>query len=1012
MQLTKHIRLLTFSALISITASLNAQSTRYIVKSGTENGSFSGGVFIGWGAKITGNGTTSLLGTDSTSIVLWKDLIGVAQTGNTLTKTASTGWGNAGGASNNKLDTLENGWIDCKIIDLETVFAFGLSDRNPDESLDSIKYAVMLDSGQIKVYNRGLLIGNFGSANLDDSIRIERLGNVLFYSKNEVVFFNQEIAAKQPLLIDIAIYTSGASVIIGTTGKGDANVNSFFRSAQNGNWNQTATWEISMDSVNWTTSTTIPDNNSKTILIQAIDTVIITDNVAIDEIVVNGTLVYGNTGGSTITVMDGTGTDLIVNGTFQDIGPNSIVWIDSMSSWSLGNGGTLLRTRNTSVDNWRDHYLNGISSIPASAHWIIRKTGVENPLLSSVSGMYYPNLTIENTSGTSWTTSGSFGFTHSTDYPQIKSVFNVGGSGTDSVIFVNQNTDSIPVFIGGNLLVQSGSILHNVGAGFNVKGDVSILGNITGNKNLFLSGNGNQIISGSGFPSINNLTINKSGGAVILGTIVTIDSTLVFQKGIIESDSTNILVINNGATVSGSSDSNYVSGPVKKIGNQAFTFPLGDSALSSAPSHPLSITAPSNSSDAFTAQYFAANQSFGTSLQPDSIESISDCEYWLLTRNVGTSVIVPSVTWNSNSCNIGNYSNLRLSGWNGSQWNLLGNSIINIDDNKGILNGSIGLNVSSLPVLIANSSVEIPNNTIPTTDAGTNKTICLGSQAQLQATGADVYSWYPETGLNNTNISNPVANPDTTTYYYITGTNGNNSVTDSVLITVNNLPELIITNSSDSICSGENVTLTATGEGTFIWQPSSGLSDSTSSSPVANPLESVSYIVKLTDNNGCESTANVDVFVASVSLDTPDTITIEKDHPVQLIAMSNTLDLSWQPGTGLRDSLDISPVASPDSTITYTVTGTLEGCTTQSTIVVNVLEPPLAAYTYSFPGLEVQFSTNNTLPALYSWSFGEEGTSNESSPSHTFSSAGSYNVCLTVTNAVGSVSYCDQIEIE
>lgn len=207
MQLTKHIRLLTFSALISITALLNAQSTRYIVKGGTENGEFSGGVFMGWGYQITGTGSTSFYGgTDGITEVVWKDLVGITQTNDTLIKTDLSGWGNAGGLSNNQLKRLENGWIDYRVNNLYNKLEFGLSTSDV-ASLDSIQYAVRLDSGQIYVYNSGVLKGSFGSVAIDDSIRIERIGNILFYTKNQLALFKQEVNAKDSLRIDVAIFT-------------------------------------------------------------------------------------------------------------------------------------------------------------------------------------------------------------------------------------------------------------------------------------------------------------------------------------------------------------------------------------------------------------------------------------------------------------------------------------------------------------------------------------------------------------------------------------------------------------------------------------------------------------------------------------------------------------------------------------------------------------------------------------------------------------------------------------
>ena len=52
-----------------------------------------------------------------------------------------------------------------------------------------------------------------------------------------------------------------------------------------------------------------------------------------------------------------------------------------------------------------------------------------------------------------------------------------------------------------------------------------------------------------------------------------------------------------------------------------------------------------------------------------------------------------------------------------------------------------------------------------------NVTICSGQSTNLSATGSNtnVYSWANSTGLSNVNISNPVANPTTTTTYTVTG---------------------------------------------------------------------------------------------------------------------------------------------------------------------------------------------------------------------------------------------------
>ncbi|RYJ41581.1 PKD domain-containing protein [Flavobacterium beibuense] len=59
------------------------------------------------------------------------------------------------------------------------------------------------------------------------------------------------------------------------------------------------------------------------------------------------------------------------------------------------------------------------------------------------------------------------------------------------------------------------------------------------------------------------------------------------------------------------------------------------------------------------------------------------------------------------------------------------------------------------------------------------------------------------------------------------------------------------------------------------------------------------------------------------------------------------------------------------------------------------------AYTFTYNG-----SGYDTIE----WDFGDETTSGEENPSHTFSDSGNYSVCVTVTNECGSQTYCIDIE--
>lgn len=62
-------------------------------------------------------------------------------------------------------------------------------------------------------------------------------------------------------------------------------------------------------------------------------------------------------------------------------------------------------------------------------------------------------------------------------------------------------------------------------------------------------------------------------------------------------------------------------------------------------------------------------------------------------------------------------------------------------------------------------------------------------------------------------------------------------------------------------------------------------------------------------------------------------------------------------------------------------------------------EAPKADFTYETTGLDVLFTNTSTGATAYLWDFGDESTSTEKSPSHTYDVAGEYTVTLTVSNS-------------
>ncbi|MBI3219275.1 MAG: T9SS type A sorting domain-containing protein [Bacteroidetes bacterium] len=185
----------------------------------------------------------------------------------------------------------------------------------------------------------------------------------------------------------------------------------------------------------------------------------------------------------------------------------------------------------------------------------------------------------------------------------------------------------------------------------------------------FVGSGSNSTISTNGTQSFNNLIINKTNGVTFSSGINQISGTMTFTNGVVTQNAT--LRILNGASVASVSNTSYVDGPVTKVGNSAFTFPLGRANLY----RPISISAPAVATDSYTAQYFNVNPNgtYPNASRASTIDHVSGAEYWMLNQTSGTSSVNVTLSWGSNSGVVDNLSRLRVAAWNGSQWTDQGN---------------------------------------------------------------------------------------------------------------------------------------------------------------------------------------------------------------------------------------------------------------------------------------------------------------------------------------------------
>ncbi|MCX7767816.1 MAG: hypothetical protein N2110_02175 [Flavobacteriales bacterium] len=355
----------------------------------------------------------------------------------------------------------------------------------------------------------------------------------------------------------------------------------YYRTAASGRWNVISTWQHATN-INgpWNPATTFPTaTNSDTIIIRNGHLVRNIANVTVDQVFIEagGTLRLCS---AAMTFANGPGTDILVDGTLMDSSSTNTVF-NTGARWRLGSYGTYIKTSGSSAVVWRDNYEGGISNIPATANWRIQKTGTQNPSVATVGGMHYPNLFIENFTTSMYTPAVAGYFQGSSDYPRIKGNFDVGGSGTGTVTFTVDVTHPTRIPVEGNFIVRNGNILRLWGNGFDIRGNITVDGTVLYDHDhgrIFeLSGSNNQTISGNGIFKIWNLRINKTSASntVTLLRPLTVDNQLEFVNGKIVSSASNKLIFNVYASHTGATSSSHVVGPVQKVGNAAFEFPVG-----------------------------------------------------------------------------------------------------------------------------------------------------------------------------------------------------------------------------------------------------------------------------------------------------------------------------------------------------------------------------------------------------------------------------------------------------
>ncbi len=457
-----------------------------------------------------------------------------------------------------------------------------------------------------------------------------------------------------------------------------------YQSAATGNWNADTTW-ARFDGVNFVTPATPPtDADGVITILNTPHTVTVTANVTADQVVVQSGGRININSGVTLTIANGTGTDLDVSGTLGNTGtvtPTGTITFQSSGVYEhLQTAGTVpAATWNTgSTASFIGPATNatapgGLGQSFQNVTW--NYTGASSKVLAGALTTINGNLTINSISGTTLslatTTSltlnigGNLVLAHpsgtvslgSTGSPTVNITGGFTQSGAGSLSITGNGTGTVNV--SGAFSQTAGTLTMSGGTGtgtMNVSGAFSqtagtITETSTGSGTITFNGAGAQAVSSTGTISQTiNFTINKSGGNVILPAPLTLNvlGTLTLTARNIITTATNLLTLGPSTSVSGGSTSSFVNGPMAHTIDVAVStskiFPIGKgSAFRPVTLTVTQVAAPT----VYTAEVFNAAPTART--LPGSIDRVSTVRHWMVTKGAGAVVTLASITINYDS---------------------------------------------------------------------------------------------------------------------------------------------------------------------------------------------------------------------------------------------------------------------------------------------------------------------------------------------------------------------------
>ncbi len=341
---------------------------------------------------------------------------------------------------------------------------------------------------------------------------------------------------------------------------------------------------------------------------------------------------------------------------------------------------------------------------------------------------------------------------------------------------------------------------------------------------------------------------------------------------------------------------------------------------------------------------------------------------------------------------------------------------------NGLCAGANNMTVSDANGCATTAVITVNAPTTLTVNISNDTIICDGGIATITSngvggTGPYTYAWNDPNATLGSTLNIGIAGT-----YTVTVTDANGCMAQASVIVATNTAIIVTAQFDQTICSGETLTISATGGGgsggpyTYHWTNDDGSGWTASGASVSiSPTGTTTYTVTISD--GCGSTTTTDQVTVTVHQTPTVNFTVDNTSGCTPVTagFTNLTDpmlignCFWNFGDG-NTSNDCNPTHTYQVPGCYDVTLTVvspDGCMNDTTFtqLICVYEYPQADFVFGPQSANimepvVNFSNHSTDAVTYEWIFDQLGTSTDTNPSFTFpgDQPGNYNVCLVAAN--------------